>query len=202
MKKFFYASLMFVIIILFTSCAQSYYAINPNRLEYKASNSLEGITLDYRYDVLSAKGNTKMSKKERNYDVKLVAVKITNSTSKTINIGNNASFFNGNVPIYPLDIYSTQRFLKQSAASHLFYLLLTPLNLTINGASPIPIGIFLGPAIAVGNMLVASKANNDFNRELLQNDVLYRDIKPGETVFGLVGFENIDFAPLSLKFIK
>ena len=202
MKKFIYNSILLAIIILFTSCAQSYYAINPTRIVYTASNNLEGISLDYRYDILNEKGNSKMSKKERSFDVKLVAMRITNNTSKVINIGNNAAFFSGNTAIYPLDVFSTERFLNQSAASHLFYLLLTPLTLTVSGASPVPIGLILGPAISVGNMLVASKANNDFNQELLQNDVLFLDIKPGETVYGLVGFKNIDFAPLSLKFIK
>jgi len=202
MRKFIHFSLKLAIIFLFCSCAQSYHTLNPTKIAYTASNNLEDISLNYRYDILSEKGNKKISKKERKHNFKLVAVKITNNTDTVINIGNNAAFFSGNSITYPMDAISTKNSLKQSVPSHLFYLLLTPLTLSLNGSTPFPIGLIIGPAISGGNMFVAASANNNINKELVQYDILYRDIQPGETVFGLVGFRNLDYVPLTIKLIK
>lgn len=202
MRKFIHSSLMLAFIFLFGGCAQSYYALNPTKIAYTASNNLEDITLNYRYDILGEKGNKKISKKERKHNVKLVAVKITNNTDTVINIGNNAAFFSGNSITYPMDAIATKNSLKQSVPSHLFYLLLSPLTLSVNGSNPFPIGLILGPAISGGNMLVAASANNNLYKNLVQYDILYRDIQPGETVFGLVGFRNLDYSPLTVKLIK
>ena len=51
-------------------------------------------------------------------------------------------------------------------------------------------------------MLVAGNANKKFYEELLQYDILNRDIQKGETVYGLVGFRNLDFSPLTIKITK
>jgi len=202
MRKFIQSGLMLALVILFNGCAQGYYAINPSKIAYNASNTLDDITLNYRYDILRENGNKKMSKKEKNYNIKLVAVKITNNTDTVINIGKNAAFFSGSTKTYPMDAISTKYSLKQSVPSHLLYLLLSTLTLTINDNEPLPVGLILGPGLAGGNMLVAASANNHFYINLLQYDILYRDIQPGETVYGLVGFRNLDYVPLTVKLIK
>lgn len=202
MRKFNHICLMLAFIFLFSGCAQSYYALNPAKITYITSNNLEDITLNYHYDILREKGNTKISNKERKHNIKLVAVKITNNTDKVINIGTNAAFFCNNTLIFPLDAISTKNELKQSVPSHLLYLLLTPLTFSFNGSNAIPVGLFLGPIISGGNMLAASSANKNLYKELVQYDILYRDIQPNETVFGLVGFRNLDYAPLTIKLIK
>ncbi|MDD4970609.1 MAG: hypothetical protein PHT07_14380 [Paludibacter sp.] len=202
MRKFLHCSLLLAFIFLFTGCAQSYYAINPPKIVYTSSNNLEDITLNYHYDVLREKGNNKISKKEKKNNVKLVAIKITNNTDKVINIGNNAAFYNGSTMIFPMDLISTKNALKQSVPGYLFYLLMTPLTLSINNSKPYPIGLILGPLLTGGNMLAAGSANESLNKELVKYDILYRDIQPGETVFGLVGFRNMDYAPLTIKLIK
>ena len=142
------------------------------------------------------------AKKERKNNIKLVAVKITNNTDKVINLGTNAAFFVGNSMIVPMDVNSIKNRLKQSVPSHLFYLLLTPLTFTFNNSKPLPVGLILGPALSGGNMLVAGNANKKFYEELLQYDILNRDIQKGETVYGLVGFRNLDFSPLTIKITK
>ena len=202
MRKIIHFSLMLTFIFLLSGCAQSYYALDPTKSTYPASNNFEEITLNYRYDILSEKGNKKISKKERQNHIKLVAVKITNNTDKVINIGSNAAFFSGNSMITPMDAMSIKNNLKQSVPSHLLYLLLTPLTFSINESNPLPVGLILGPAISGGNMLVAGNANKKLNNELVQYDILNRDIQVGETVFGLVGFRNLDYIPLTIKQIK
>ena len=203
MKKIIYFSLMLALIFILGGCAQSYYALNPTKISYSAaSNNLEEVTLNYRYDILRENGNKKISKKERKNNIKLVAVKITNNTDKVINLGTNAAFFVGNSMIVPMDVNSIKNRLKQSVPSHLFYLLLTPLTFTFNNSKPLPVGLILGPALSGGNMLVAGNANKKFYEELLQFDILNRDIQKGETVYGLVGFRNLDFSPLTIKITK
>lgn len=202
MRKFIQFSLMLAIIFQLCSCAQSYYTLNPARIVYTATNNLENISLSYRYNILEEKGNKKISKNESRRNFKLVAVKITNNTDTVINIGKNAAFFNGNSIAYPMETISIKNNLQQSVASHLLYLLLSPLTLSLNDSNPFPIGLILGPAISGGNMVVAAKANKNLYKDLEKYDIIFRNIKPGETVFGLVGFRNIDYAPLSVKLIK
>jgi hypothetical protein len=115
---------------------------------------------------------------------------------------NNTAFFNGSTMIFPMDAISTKNALKQSVPGYLFYLLMTPLTLSINNSNPYPIGLILGPLLTGGNMLAAGSANNNLYRELVKYDILYRDIQPGETVFGLVAFRNLDYAPLTIKLIN
>ncbi len=134
--------------------------------------------------------------------MKLVAVKITNNTDRIINIGNNAAFYTGKTMIYPMDVLSIENCLKQSVPSYLFYLLLTPLTFSFNGSDPMPVGLILGPLITGGNMLSAASANANLYNELMQYDILNRDIQVGETVFGLIGFKYLDYAPLTIKLTK
>lgn len=202
MKRFFNISLAIAFIILFSGCAKNFYAVDPARINYTASNSFEDVTLNYRYDVLREKGNNKIAKKEIKKHIKLVAVKIINNTDSVINIGNNAAFYSGNTMIFPLDPISIKNELKQSVPSHLLYLLLTPLTLSVNGSSPYPIGLILGPVISGGNMITAAIANKNLYNELVKYDILHRDIQAGETVFGLVGFRDIDYTPLTIRLIK
>jgi len=202
MRKFFPFSLMLAFILLIGGCAQSYYPLKPSKVTYNTSNNLEEISLNYRYDLLYEKGNYKFSKKEKTHAMKLVAVKITNNTDRIINIGNNAAFYNGNVMIYPMDAISIKNNLKQSVSPYLFYLLFTPLTFSFNNSHPVPVGLVLGPLLAGGNLLGASTANTNLYNELVQNDILNRDFQVGETVFGLVGFRNLDYAPLTIKLIK
>ena len=202
MKKLLFISTICALVILLNGCAQPYRLIKPQKLNYYASTEQDEIGLYYQYDILRKTGNKKFANNERRKDLKLVAIKVINNSNRTINIGNNVAFFNGNKMIYPLDPIATRNELKQSAAAYLFYMLFTPLNMTINGSDPFPIGLFLGPLLTGGNMLSASGANKNLYTELKQNDILYMDIQPGETAYGLVAFHNIDYAPLSIKFIQ
>lgn len=202
MRKLINISLTLTFILLFSSCAQAYFAINPTKIAYNASNNFDAIDINYRYDVLHEKGNNKIAKKEKKHDIKLVAVKITNNSDKVINIGGNAAFFSGNSMIYPIDAISTKRYLKQSEASHLLYLLLTPLTFSFNGSEPLPIGLILGPLITGGNMVVSGTANKNLYKELVEYDILNHDIEVGETIYGIVAFKSIGYTPLTVKFIK
>ena len=102
-------------------------------------------------------------------------------------------------------IFST---IKQSAASYLWYLLLTPVNLyttktNSNGfeenTSSTPIGLVLGPGLAGGNMIAAGSANTKLSNELLEYNINGVIIKKGETRHGLIGIKSDSFDALKLK---
>jgi hypothetical protein len=48
----------------------------------------------------------------------------------------------------------------------------------------IPIGLVIGPAVAGGNVAVSATANKRFRQELIDYDILEREIKNGETFYG------------------
>lgn len=202
MRKNLFFGVLLTIIFMLGGCAQSYYPVNATRLSYSASSDFEDINLQYRYDIMNEKGNSKLAKKEKRHNIKLVAVKVTNNSAHVINIGSNAAFFSGNTIVYPLDAISIRSKLRQSVPSHLWYLLLTPLTFSVNNSNPVPIGLILGPAISGGNMITAGSANKKFFNELMDYDIMHRDIRPGETVYGLVGFKNMDYTPLTIKLIR
>jgi hypothetical protein len=145
-----------------------------------------------------------------------VAVKITNNSSKDIIFGTDfkLAYTSGT----DITLVETERMfttLKQKPLSHLLYLLLylllpVVLNVgtttTSNGfvtttqpANSFPIGLLLGPAIAGGNVIVASTANKNFKNDLMKHNLVGKTIKTGETVYGLVGLYSNSYDSIKIK---
>jgi hypothetical protein len=155
----------------------------------------------YKYDVLREKGNKKYSRKELKAGVRIVALRITNTTGKTIKIGDNARIYTGSseIRMWPSDL--AYRKIKQTVPLYLLYLLLTPMEATTgdpySGSSEtFPIGLIIGPGLAGGNVAVAATANTRLKEDLLQFELSDKTIKPGETVYGLVAIPEMGFVPL------
>ena len=155
----------------------------------------------------------KYKKKETANNIKLIAVKITNSTDKDMLFGRDfkLKYENGN----EVNIIETEKLfatIKQSPASYLWYLLLSPLQLysgttsTTNGyqtqtksAISFPIGLIVAPGLAGGNMIAASSANTNFKNELIQFDLNGKTIKKGETVYGLIGLNSNSYDSIKIS---
>lgn len=194
--------------IFFVSCASSYRPINPPTVYYDSHDLKDGVKLSYKYDVLREKGNKKYSKKEDTKGIRVIAVKITNYTDSTINVSD-LIFTSGSNEIAPMDPIIIKNSIKQIVPSYLPYLLLTFLKLYVTKVEDgvpnteyYPIGYVLGPGITIGNMALAGSANEEFLRELNNYNILNRDIQKGETVYGIIGFRNSGYMPISLKFRK
>jgi len=205
MSKIKYLSVV-IILFMVSSCAMYYRPIAPERLNYNIRDKYDDIEISYRYDVLKERGNKKMAKKELNGDVKIIALKITNNSDSVIKIGEDAEFYSGITPIYPLDPNVIKNNVKQSVFGYSFYFLgvLGGTTFSVNGnvVSQFPYNKILFSAIAIGNMLVANKANNDLLKELVTYDIMYKEIKPGETVYGIIGIKDRSFIPITLKMIN
>jgi hypothetical protein len=193
-------TLLFIAISTLTNCASGYKMIEPKSINYISTNETENVKLEYKYDLL----DKKYAKKELKKGVKLVAIKITNNSEKDLMFGRDAklTYING-TEIFVMENEKVFTSLKQSAASYLWYLLLTPLNFytSENGrqTSSIPIGLLVGPGLAGGNMIAVSSANKKFKTEMLEYNINGTLIKKGETKYGLIGIKVDSFDSLKLK---
>ena len=155
-------TLLLVTIMLLTSCASGYKMIEPKSINYISTDLNNEVKLEYKYDLL----NKKYAKKEVKKGVKLVAVKITNLSNRDLMFEREIklNYANGN-EIFILESNKVFETLKQSTATYLFYLLLTPMNFytTSNGeqTSSTPIGLVVGPGLSGGNMIAASSAKKN-----------------------------------------
>lgn len=183
------------VIVLLTSCASGYKAINPSTLNYLSNSTDKGVTLEYKYELL----DKKYRKKEVAKGVRLVAIKLTNNSDKDLTFGKDIKLtYDDGTGVYIMENEKVFSTLKQSATSYLWYLLLTPLNLYTtenqNGfqtqTSSTPIGLVVGPGLAGGNMIAVGSANKKFKQDLLDYNINGKVIKKGETVSGLIGVRS------------
>ena len=145
-----------------------------------------------------------MREKETKFNVKLVAVKLTNNSGRDLIFGKDIKLTYGNgseaVLMQNPQVYSA---LRQKNEYYLFYMILTAATITTttNGqqTSSIPIGYALGPGLTATNLLVADAANKTFNDELLKYNILGTTIKNGTTVYGLVGINSANYEGLKVK---
>ena len=205
MRKLSLMILMLAFLALITACASSYKTIGPNRLSFNSPDSQAGIDFSYKYDVLREAGNKKYAKKESKKGVRLIAVKITNNSDSVLNIGSDIDFYAGEKHVFPMDPVDIKNSIKQIVPGYLPYLLLTFVNLTVydgNTVDVIPIGLVLGPGITAGNMIVAGTANTKLQYELEENNIMNKEVEPGETVYGIIGIRNTGYDPVTIKIIK
>ncbi|MBD0830609.1 hypothetical protein [Aestuariibaculum sediminum] len=197
--------LVVVTCLTLTNCASRYKPLNPSTVNYVSQTENKNLKLEYRYSLLEKK----YAKKEIKKGVKLVALKVTNNSDKTIVFGQDATlnYANG-TPVTILNTEETFKSLKQHSALYLLYLLLTPVNFYTyetnsygvqETTSSTPVGLVLGPGIAAGNVILASSSNKKFKNELQQNEIIGMTIQPGETKFGLIGLKSFTYDSLKLK---
>jgi len=200
-RQILYIALMLNVAILF-GCASTYKPINPTSVNYSSYDIIDGIGCSYKYDVLRSNGNKKYAKKANKKGVKLVAIKLTNYTDSTIHIGRDLNFYSGQQKISLLDPLMIKYEIKQNVPSYIPYLLLTPASIyTSNGHTEktYPVGLVLGPGLALGNMGVAALSNQKMLKELIEYNILYKEIKKEETVYGIIGAVDIDFNPIYVR---
>ncbi|MGB5983123.1 MAG: hypothetical protein WBG46_13355 [Nonlabens sp.] len=191
-------------LILTTSCASGYRNIYPTEIKYRSSYQDSDVKLEYKYDVLTKK----YAKKEDKKSIKVVAIRLTNNSDKDVVFGRDFDliYTNGN-SIELIDNDRLFKELKQQPATHLLYLLLTPLNVystktTSNGVeqNTFPVGLIVGPGLAAGNLITASTANGKFKDDINRYDLTDKLIKKGETVYGIIGIRSRYADALKIKF--
>ncbi len=197
-------ALLPICFVMLTGCASGYKMISPESITYVSNDVSDNITLAYKYDLLQKK----YAKRELKKGVKLLAVKITNNSEKDLTFGKDIKLtYEDGKDILVMESMNAFKTLKQSTVSYLWYLLLTPVNLyttkTTNGfqqeTSSTPIGLLIGPGLAIGNMITSGSANKKFKTELLQYNVNGSLIGKGKTVYGLIPIRTTSFEAIKLK---
>jgi len=188
-----------------TGCAASYTPIQPDRIAtYQMSGSTPEVELGYQFDALRHRGrNKKYSKKERKRGYQVVAVKVTNKTTQDLNFSRDLDLMYGDRPITPVASNQAATDMKQGVLIYLLYVLLNPtFGIQTNSATGQSSGgttIYMGPFIAAGNMIGAGAANQNLRKEFTAHDLINRNIKPGETVYGILSLRETNVAPLRLQ---
>ena len=194
------AILLLASIFFLSSCAANYQIINPPALKYLSSSTDKSVAMDYKYNLLVKK----YAKKETKFNIKVVAVKLTNNSGRDLVFGKDIKLtYENGTEMALVENQKVFNTLKQQAGLYLLYLLLTPAKLTVssNGmqTSSTPVGYVLGPGLAGANLLIASSANDKFKEELLKYNINGTTIKNGATVYGLVGINSGDFESIKVK---
>ena len=205
MIKFFKISALALSVLLLNSCASGYKKIQPKTINFVSRSENNSIVLEYKYDLLEKK----YKKKELNNGLKVIAVKVTNNSANDLVFGKDIrlTYENGN-ELNLLETNVVYKAIKQSPASYLWYLLLSPMQfqtMTTNSngqqqtSSSTPIGLVIGPGLAGGNIIAASSANKNFQNDLLENDIIGKVIKKGETVYGIIGIQSNNYDSIKVK---
>lgn len=202
--KFLKITFAILIAMNLVGCASGYRTINPSKLNYLSNSTDKGVTLEYKYELLEKK----YKKKELAKGIRLVAIKLTNNSDKDLTFGKDIKLvYDDGTGIFIMEGEKVFKSLKQSAASYLWYLLLTPLKFTTtestNGfptnSSSTPVGLVVGPGLAGGNMIAVGAANKKFKEDILTNDINGNVIKQGESVSGLIGIRTDSSHSIKLK---
>ena len=190
--------------VLMSSCAAIYNPIEPAYLSYELAGNYNGLKLSYRYGILAELNNKRYARKESKQKIKLVAVKIENTSNKALVIGSDFNLTSNGQAIEFIKSAEAYQKLKQKNWPALGFLLLalTPPVQTTNGASvaDFPLGMVAGPMLAAGNIFVAINANKQFQSELQSNTILGSTIKPQETIYGIIVLNSDQENPIEIKF--
>ena len=203
MNKITLGTIALIIAVLLGGCAASYKPIDPLTLNYNSHDLQDGMGLSYKYDVLRERGNRKFSRKEDSKGIKLIAVKVTNNSDTTINVGRDVVFYSGQNQIIPMEPLAIKNTIKQIVQGYLPYFIFTFLNLYVYKGNTVEthrVGLVLGPSLTIGNMVVAGTANTDMLNELNEYNILNKNIGKGETAYGIIGVKDVGYSPISLRF--
>jgi hypothetical protein len=187
-------------LLFISSCAAPYRPIHaPATISQSTMHETPGLEYAYQLDVLMYSRNKKYSKKEVKTGFRVVSLKITNRTSETIVVRDNVKVFIGGDQVRMTDPPLVRSQLKQIAPVYLLYSFLVMPISTCTGnnceETVIPIGLIIG----LFNMLLASSANKALERDLLIQNLIDREIAPGETATGLLCLYSVSMGSLSLE---
>jgi hypothetical protein len=190
--------------VLMSSCAAIYNPIEPAYLSYELAGNYNGLKLSYRYGILAELNNKRYARKENKQKIKLVVVKIENTSNQALVVGKDFNLISNGQALDFINSAAAYQKLKQKNWPALGFLLLalTPPVQTTNGASvaDFPLGMVAGPMLAAGNIFVAINANKQFQSELQNNILLGSTIKPLETRYGIIIINAAEENPIEIKF--
>jgi hypothetical protein len=189
-------------VFCFCSCATKFKTIDPKKTNFSNEIFLDGVSLQYRYNILRERGNRRYANREEKKGVHIVAVKILNNSNKEIQIGHSANLHINNSKVGLLDPSFVWKSLKQPTLIYSLYFFLVPVRRppSVPSGNAIYQTLYIaGPGLALSNMFVAIKGNKQFLKELKQYNLAGKVIRPGEEESGLVYLVYTGYEPLTIR---
>lgn len=186
-------------VLLLSGCASSYRTVGPPHQPFQQESNNDPVQVGYRYNVLQETGNNKNARKAEKKGVQVVALRLTNTTDRTLVVGQDIQLYAGEYPVTPLSYMRTYNSVRQKAPLYLLYLPLTHMPVTIGY---FPVGLVIGPGVALGNMFYAKRSNKKLLADLREYKIDQLEIKPGETVYGLVGLRVNTRKPITAQLLE
>lgn len=196
-----------ITLIFLSGCAKKYTLIKPLTVAYSKNFEDENVKFEYEFGRLGMVGNKKYAKRERENNLQIVCVRITNNSPQIIDIGKQVRWYSAGRQVVPEEMSTVYSTIKQKSWHYLGYLLLTPLNGKVttqvnNGDKKdvyIPFGYITGPTLGLGNYLYSLSSNNKLKKELTREDIRTKVLQPGEFATGLICFREIGVEPMKIK---
>jgi hypothetical protein len=190
---------MVSMLLLISACATAYRPVPPASIEMMTKGDDAGMEYAYLLDVLVYSRNKKYAKKEVKTGFRIVQLQITNQSDDIIRVRDDVKMYIGGDEVKLVDIPMLHQQLKQKSLLYLLYGLIWINITTCNGGtcedSLLPVGL----AIAAFNIAFASDSNKRFERDLMYQNIIDKEIEPGQTVSGMLGFYSYSMGHLSLK---
>ncbi len=186
-------------LLLFSSgCAHRFNTIHPGTVNYSWQKEAFGLRYSYEYDIPGITNNRRYARKEAKSGYRIVAVEVTNLTSMPLVFGKDIQPVRNGRTLPLAEPEQALKKVKQKRGFYAFYLLLTPMVFIDAGGTSTPIGLLLGPGLAAGNIIKASKANRTFYQEVNNHLLKGKQIAPSQTVKGYICLADYAPAPFDL----
>tara|TARA_B110000971_G_C20027772_1_gene509807 strand:+ start:2367 stop:3293 length:927 start_codon:yes stop_codon:yes gene_type:complete len=189
--------IVFVFITILTSCASSFKTINPKNQEFSHRIETKGLTVEYNPNILKHSKNTRFQKKADKKNISFIVGKFTNTSSDTLNLGENVIF---NIEKTSTnESYST---LKQRPWT--YFLALISAGFTIGSQSNSGyLGINpLALIYSIPNSIIATIANKKMKKELKKYDLKNINVPPKESKYGLISYNTKNSESLNIEMIN
>tara|TARA_B110001469_G_C9561191_1_gene278378 strand:- start:60 stop:1040 length:981 start_codon:yes stop_codon:yes gene_type:complete len=189
--------IIFVFIIIFSSCASSFKTINPENQEFSHRIETKALTVEYNPNILKHSKNTRFQKKANKKNISFIVGKFTNNSSDTLNLGENVIF-----NIEKKSINESYSKLKQRPWTYFLALISAGFTISSQGNSGY-LGINpLALIYSIPNSIIATIANKKMKKEFKKYDLKNITVPPNESKYGLISYNNKNSESLNIEMIN
>ncbi|MEP0368437.1 MAG: hypothetical protein ABJN36_16290 [Cyclobacteriaceae bacterium] len=201
--------LFLAILLISSGCAKRYYDIHPQSFNYENRLSASGsLRINYVYDVQFGEHNKKYSQKERDSNLKLLALSIENTSIEPIQIkrGNlDIKTASGRkIPSVDMSFYSSK--VRQKPENYVLFYGIAGLGVyseTDPYGGSTKVKVIYNPLpliIGAGNAIFAGVANNKHKRNLKKYDIDQVVVPPKSTINGVIAVSEPGFPELIFEY--
>ena len=190
--------IIFVFVLIFSSCASSFKTINPENQEFSHRIETKALTIEYNPNILEHSKNTWFQKKADKKNISFIVGKFTNNSSDTLNLGENVIF-----NIEKKSINESYSKLKQRPWTYFLALISAGFTISSQGSSSGYFGFNPYALIySIPNSIIATIANKKMKKELKKYDLKNITVPPNESKYGLISYNNKYSKSLNIEIIN